>query len=82
MTLTGRTPYENMDDIINDVDVWGRFDFSHYHRDEVSVLKPALEAKGFTNIYFVMGECDSFGPLSRVACVTDPQGNRRKLVYG
>lgn len=58
------------------------FDFSEYHRDELNLIKPLMETEGYTNIRFVMGERDSFGPLSRVVLATTPQGNHVKFVYG
>ena len=61
---------------------WSRFSFEDYHRDEQQLLKPALEAQGFTNVVFSMGEQDSFGPLSRVVTCEDKTGKTRYFVYG
>lgn len=36
-----------------------------YRDEEETIIKPQLEAKGYTGITFSMGESDSFGPLSR-----------------
>lgn len=36
-----------------------------YIEDEQNIIKPQLEALGYTGITFSMGESDSFGPLSR-----------------
>lgn len=58
------------------------FDFDRYHAGEQELLKPALEAKGYTGIGFYMGEQDSFGPLSRGCVATDPSGARVRFYYG
>jgi predicted translin family RNA/ssDNA-binding protein len=58
------------------------FSFSEYYKDEKEKLKPQLEKLGYMNISFVMGECDSFGPLSRIIYATDPNGNFHRFVYG
>ena len=42
------------------------FNFDLYQNHEQSLIKPALKEKGFTQISFIMGEAESFGPLSRV----------------
>lgn len=58
------------------------FDFSEYSRDERLIIKPLMEADGYTNITFATGERDSFGPLSRLINATTPQGNHVTYVYG
>jgi hypothetical protein len=63
-------------------EVWAKFTFSEYYRGEQTVLKPYLESKGFKNILFVMGERDSFGPLSRIITMTSSSGDRVRLIYG
>jgi hypothetical protein len=52
------------------------FDFEHWSKGEADILEPALEARGFTQVGFYMGEEDSFGPLSRGCFATDPEGKR------
>lgn len=42
------------------------FDFNNYYTCELRMIKPLLERDGHTNVRFLMGERDSFGPLSRV----------------
>lgn len=52
-----------------------QFSYKDFNRDEQRILKPALEAKGFTLITFSMGDQDSFGPLTRVVrAVKDGRG--------
>ena len=58
-----------------------KFTFCNYYTDESKYLKPALEKLGYTNVHFVMGERDSFGPLSRVV-IAKKDGVTVKLVYG
>lgn len=70
-----------IEDLHNVVSFEG-FDFSAYFTHEQELLKPRLEAKGFTAISFAMGESDSFGPLSRVCYATDSEGNNRTFMYG
>ena len=58
------------------------FDFSDYARLEINEIQPALHAKGFADVLFLMGEKDSFGPLSRVIRCKDSSGNAYEFVYG
>lgn len=48
---------------------------------EERVARPALQELGYTNIYFIDGERDSFGPLSRIACC-EKNGIAKRFVYG
>lgn len=73
--------YENLYDVIPN-EVWERFDFEKYYSHEDKILKPYLESQGFTAIRFVMGERDSFGPLSRIVFCTDRNGVKRQYLYG
>lgn len=50
--------------------------------DEKTILEPRLLELGFTDIFWKMGEADSFGPLSRICNATDADGNRRSFIYG
>lgn len=59
-----------------------RFDFADYGRGERDILRPALEARGFTSVAFYMVEEDSFGPLIRGAVACDPEGKRVRFFYG
>ena len=44
---------------------YGNFSYANYWDGEQNIIKPALEAKGFTNVKFFSLEADSFGPLIR-----------------
>ena len=58
------------------------FDFRNFFRHEQTILKPRLERKGYKNIKFLMGEKDSFGPLTRVCHCNDKDGHKRYFIYG
>lgn len=58
------------------------FDYRMFIRDEMTVLKPRLEEKGFTDIRFSMGEKDTFGPLTRICVCRDAEGKPRRFIYG
>jgi hypothetical protein len=73
--------YESLPDVIP-AEVWERFDFGQYASHEQEILKPAMEAKGFNTISFLMGERDSFGPLTRIVRCYDKTGRARLFVYG
>jgi hypothetical protein len=62
--------------------VWKRFDFERYEDGERTVLRPALESKGFRDVAFYMIEQDSFGPLVRGCVAKDKNGKRVRFVYG
>lgn len=57
------------------------FNFGEYYSGEQKILKPALERKGFRDVRFFMGECDSCGPLSRIVRATK-DGRRHEFFYG
>jgi len=58
------------------------FDFSNWRNHERELLTPRLEKAGFSDIEFDYGDRDSFGPLTRVARMTDNEGRRGKAWYG
>ena len=58
------------------------FDVKTYQREEVEVLQPQLEALGYTNIEWLPGETDSFGPLTRLCKTINPDGNEVTFIYG
>jgi hypothetical protein len=58
------------------------FDFDQYLDGEHTILAPALEARGYTNVSFYMVEQDSFGPLIRGCVAHDPSGKRVRFMYG
>lgn len=76
-----RTYDENFGELYDHIDMTG-FDYGKYREHEQSILKPRLEEKGFTDIKFIPGETDSFGPLSRGVRMTNKDGNRGTAWYG
>jgi hypothetical protein len=68
-------------DLMDLIDFPDGFRFSHYYVDEDKMLKPLIEAEGFTNVRFSMGERDSFGPLTRVV-TAEKDGRTHHFVYG
>jgi hypothetical protein len=70
--------YEALEDVIP----FAGFDFVMYYQGERELLKPRLEALGYTKIKFEMGEYDSFGPLTRVCKAKDAEGKDRRFIYG
>lgn len=59
------------------------FDYGNYLEHEQSIIKPALEHLGYTNIFFQTAQQDSFGPLARTVWYTDPiTGEQRQAWYG
>ena len=57
------------------------FSFASWRQGESDVLQPRLEALGYTDIKWFMGEHDSFGPLTRI-CHAKKDGVLEKLTYG
>lgn len=53
-----------------------------YWVQETKILQPRLEALGYTEIRWLPGETDSFGPLSRVCRCFDKDGELHWFVYG
>lgn len=49
---------------------------------EREIAKPAMKARGYTNIRFITTDGDSFGPLVRQARCNDPEGNPCTFFYG
>lgn len=72
-------PLDDLFTVIGMVDMDG-YCASDYWRWEDRVARPALEALGYTQVCFSMGECDSFGPLSRIVTATK-DGVVRRMVY-
>lgn len=58
------------------------FEFDDYYDGEVTILTPALEARGYSNVGFYMIEQDSFGPLIRGVRATDTAGKTVRFFYG
>lgn len=75
--LCRRVPLENL----LTGEVLATFNPSAYFRGEATILKPAIEALGFTLVTFSDGERDCWGPLSRI--VSAYKDDRRfEFVYG
>jgi hypothetical protein len=53
-----------------------------YAEQELKILQPRLEALGYTKIIWMMGESDSFGPLTRLCSTIDPLGYPITFFYG
>lgn len=70
--------YLNLQDMLS----FALFDYKNYHRDEQEILQPQLEAMGYTDFEWSMGEHDSFGPLTRVCWATNRDGSRMAFIYG
>jgi hypothetical protein len=58
------------------------FDHDKFQDGEHTILAPALEARGYTNVSFYMVEQDSFAPLIRGCVAHDPSGKRVRFMYG
>lgn len=58
------------------------FDWKNFRQSEREVLQPQLSKLGFTDIKWMSGESDSFGPLTRSAGMTDVNDKRITFVYG
>lgn len=69
--------YQNLEDEIS----FEGFDFAEYLEHEQVILKPRMEAKGYSSIVFAMLEEDEFGPLIRVVQCVDAEGNDRTFTY-
>ena len=63
-------------------EVWARFKFCDYQRGERTLLQPALEKLGYTEVRFVDGEADSQGPLSRICSAWSSEGHLVHFIYG
>jgi hypothetical protein len=73
--------YQDLLDILGEVSMDGYCD-RLYTNWEANVATPRLKELDFSNITWRMGECDSFGPLSRVCQAWHPEKGWVKLVYG
>jgi len=58
------------------------FSFGDYVNGEKTILQPQLEALGYTDIQWYMGEYDSFGPLTRICQAKSSTGEMTYFVYG
>jgi hypothetical protein len=53
-----------------------------YQAEEIRFLNPQLEELGYKDITWETGDGDSFGPLTRVARMTAPDGKKVWWMYG
>ena len=53
-----------------------------YFEQERTILQPRMEALGYSEIIWLNGEQDSFGPLTRVCRAFDRKGDLHWFVYG
>jgi len=67
--------------LLSDAETDG-FEFEDYYDGEVTILAPALEARGYSDVGFYMVEEDSFGPLIRGVRATDAAGKTVRFFYG
>ena len=72
--------YKDLEDVID----FEGFNYhpSSYQKEEVELLQPQLEALGYTEIRWLPGETDSFGPLTRVYRAFDKDGELHWFIYG
>lgn len=70
--------YKNLMDLIEFRD----FEFGQYRTHEEIILQPQLKNLGYTDILWLPGETDSFGPLTRVCKAKNPGGEVVWFVYG
>jgi hypothetical protein len=69
--------YVELEDIIS----FEGFTFQDWRNGELEILQPRLQAAGYYNIKWAMGEEDSFGPLTRI-CHASLRGVRYHFIYG
>jgi hypothetical protein len=75
-------PNENYVDL-SDLISFAGFRYVDYINGEKEILQPQMEALGYTNIQWLPGETDSFGPLTRVCRATSPTGKAViSFIYG
>ena len=72
------TEYRDLEELID----FAVFDFANYREGEGTLLTPQLEALGYTQIQFQMGEHDSFGPLTRTCRTINRWGQVVWFIYG
>lgn len=73
---------QNLGEVIS----FARFHFnvstSAIMRQEKEILEPQLTDLGYSNITWLSGETDAFGPLSRLCRVTNSDGDEEVFFYG
>jgi len=72
--------YEELTNIIS----FEGFDFDPktYLDQEIDILTPQLKVLGYTEIRWLPGETDSFGPLTRICKAVSPAGKEVTFFYG
>lgn len=58
------------------------FSYRNYTQGERDILNPQLQEMGYTDIQWYMGDSDSFGPLTRVCYMKNPDGEIVRGIYG
>ena len=78
--MSSEEGYPDLTEVIS----FAGFSFANatYHEQELKILQPRLEALGYTKIIWMMGEQDSFGPLTRLCSVISPDGKPITFMYG
>lgn len=76
-------PEVNYVDVFDVIDEDTSFDFNRYSEGERNHLTPALRKAGYQLLGpWRTGDGDSFGPLTREAPATNPEGERVIVCYG
>lgn len=75
--VMGKCEYVDLSTVISFED----FDYAEYINHEKSLLQPRLEDLGYDAIMWMMGERDSFGPLTRI-CHARRDGEVTYFIYG
>jgi hypothetical protein len=76
--LDNKIEYEDLMGVIS----FKGYVFGLWYKHEEEILRPRLEAKGYSQIVFEMGKSDSFGPLTRICRCVDSEGDRQYFIYG
>ena len=72
------TEYVELESMLN----FDGFSYRQYVESEKTILQPQLEALGYSEIEWLPGETDSFGPLTRVCKAKDEEGEIVWFLYG
>lgn len=67
---------------LHDLLSFSLFDFTDYRKGEIEILQPQMEAMGYTEFEWSMGEYDSFGPLTRICRAINKDGTKMAFIYG
>ena len=58
------------------------FNYNLYRTSEQNILQPQLVYLGYTDIQWLPGETDSFGPLTRICKARNHFGEIEWFIYG